>query len=155
MARRRGDAGQAAGDELHGTLLRPRTLRLQDTCKDQINLEATAGAPGRHPRPHRPTPARPGRRCLGTGTRRRRRERLEEAMRMADKTSGPAGAAGRAPAADQPAAIRNVVLVGHTGAGKTTLVESLLVATGTITWAGRVEDGTTVTDFDEAEHRQQ
>jgi len=76
-------------------------------------------------------------------------------MRMADKTSGPAGAAGRAPAADQPAAIRNVVLVGHTGAGKTTLVESLLVATGTITRAGRVEDGTTVTDFDEAEQRQQ
>jgi elongation factor G len=74
---------------------------------------------------------------------------------MADKTSGPAGAAGRAPAADQPAAIRNVVLVGHTGAGKTTLVESLLVATGTITRAGRVEDGTTVTDFDEAEQRQQ
>jgi elongation factor G len=76
-------------------------------------------------------------------------------MRMADKTSGAAGAAGRAPAADQPAAIRNVVLVGHTGAGKTTLVESLLVATGTITRAGRVEDGTTVTDFDESEHRQQ
>jgi elongation factor G len=74
---------------------------------------------------------------------------------MADKTSNPAGAAGRAPAADQPAAIRNVVLVGHTGAGKTTLVESLLVATGTITRAGRVEDGTTVTDFDESEHRQQ
>jgi elongation factor G len=76
-------------------------------------------------------------------------------MRMADRTSGAAGAAGRAPAADQPDAIRNVVLVGHTGAGKTTLVESLLVATGTITRAGRVEDGTTVTDFDESEHRQQ
>jgi elongation factor G len=76
-------------------------------------------------------------------------------MRMAERSSGAAGAAGRAPAADQPAAIRNVVLVGHTGAGKTTLVESLLVATGTITRAGRVEDGTTVTDFDESEHRQQ
>jgi elongation factor G len=73
---------------------------------------------------------------------------------MADKP-GPAGAAGRAPAADQPGAIRNVVLVGHTGAGKTTLVESLLVATGAINRAGRVEDGTTVSDFDEAEVRQQ
>jgi elongation factor G len=48
-----------------------------------------------------------------------------------------------------------VVLVGHTGAGKTTLVEALLVATGTINRAGRVEDGTTVSDFDEAELRQQ
>jgi elongation factor G len=57
--------------------------------------------------------------------------------------------------ADQPAGLRNVVLVGHTGAGKTTLVEALLVATGTIQRAGRVEDGTTVSDFDEAEQRQQ
>jgi elongation factor G len=57
--------------------------------------------------------------------------------------------------ADQPASIRNVVLVGHSGAGKTTLVEALLAATGTIPRAGRVEDGTTVSDFDEAEARQQ
>ena len=47
------------------------------------------------------------------------------------------------------------MLVGHSGAGKTTLVEALLVATGTIPRAGRVEDGTTVSDFDEAELRQQ
>ncbi|HVV76041.1 MAG TPA: elongation factor G-like protein EF-G2 [Mycobacteriales bacterium] len=73
---------------------------------------------------------------------------------MADKTS-PSGAAGRAPSADEPGRIRNVVLVGHSGSGKTTLVEALLVATGTIPRAGRVEDGTTVSDFDEAEIRQQ
>ncbi len=75
---------------------------------------------------------------------------------MADKaSSGSTAAAGRAPVADQPANIRNVVLVGHSGAGKTTLVEALLVATGTIPRAGRVEDGTTVTDFEDAELRQQ
>ena len=66
-----------------------------------------------------------------------------------------AGAAGAAPTADQPGSVRNVVLVGHSGAGKTSLVEALLVATGTIPRAGRVEEGTTVSDFDEAEQRQQ
>ncbi len=70
---------------------------------------------------------------------------------MADKGAAP----GTPPVADRPADIRNVVLVGHSGAGKTTLVEALLVHTGTIARAGRVEDGTTVSDFDDAEHRQQ
>ena len=53
-----------------------------------------------------------------------------------------------------PGNVRNVVLVGHSGSGKTTLVEALLVATGAISRAGRVEEGTTVTDFDDAEIRQ-
>ena len=75
---------------------------------------------------------------------------------MAQNThQSSAGAAGAAPTADQPGSVRNVVLVGHSGSGKTTLVEALLAATGTISRAGRVEEGTTVSDFDEAEHRQQ
>jgi len=75
---------------------------------------------------------------------------------MADKgTAHGGGAAGRAPVADRPSKIRNVVLVGHSGSGKTTLVESLALATGAITRAGRVQDGTTVSDHDDIEHRQQ
>jgi elongation factor G len=47
--------------------------------------------------------------------------------------------------------LRNVAFVGHSGAGKTQLVSSLLFAAGAVNRIGRVDDGTTVTDYDEEE----
>src|SRR5688572_12322018 len=44
--------------------------------------------------------------------------------------------------------IRNVAIVGHNDTGKTTLVSQLLFNAGANTRMGRIEDGTTVTDFD-------
>jgi elongation factor G len=47
--------------------------------------------------------------------------------------------------------IRNVALVGHSGSGKTQLASAILVDSGMVNRFGKVDDGTTVTDFDEEE----
>jgi elongation factor G len=47
--------------------------------------------------------------------------------------------------------IRNVAVVGHGHAGKTSLVSALLFTSGATQRLGRVDDGTTVTDYDEEE----
>ena len=53
------------------------------------------------------------------------------------------------------AKIRNVGFVGHGGVGKTSLVEALLFSAGAINRLGRVEDGTTTTDYDADEIKRQ
>uniref|UniRef100_A0A7C4KYJ0 Elongation factor G n=1 Tax=Bellilinea caldifistulae TaxID=360411 RepID=A0A7C4KYJ0_9CHLR len=49
--------------------------------------------------------------------------------------------------------IRNIALASHSSAGKTMLAEAMLHLTGATTRLGRVEDGTTISDFDEEEIR--
>ena len=49
--------------------------------------------------------------------------------------------------------IRNIALLGHGSEGKTTLTEAMLFAAGMIDRQGKVEAGTTVTDFDAEENK--
>lgn len=47
--------------------------------------------------------------------------------------------------------IRNVVLLGHGGCGKTSLVEAMAYASGLTTRIGKVADGNTISDYDKEE----
>ena len=49
--------------------------------------------------------------------------------------------------------IRNIVLLSHSGAGKTILAEAMLHTSGATTRLGRVEDGTAASDFEPEEHK--
>ena len=51
--------------------------------------------------------------------------------------------------------IRNIVLVGHGGAGKTSLAEAMLFRAGATTRVGKINEGNTITDFDEEEIRRE
>jgi elongation factor G len=49
--------------------------------------------------------------------------------------------------------IRNLALVGHGAAGKTTLADAMLFKAGAVTRRGSVDDGTSVSDYDDEEHK--
>ena len=49
--------------------------------------------------------------------------------------------------------IRNVVLLGHGGSGKTSLVEAMAYVSGAISRMGKVTDGNTISDFDKEEQK--
>ena len=57
--------------------------------------------------------------------------------------------------AQESGKIRNVAVVGHRGTGKTSLVEALLFQSGAVNRLGTVEQGTTVSDWDDDEQRRQ
>jgi elongation factor G len=58
-------------------------------------------------------------------------------------------------AVTEPGKIRNIAVAGHRGVGKTSLVEAMLFQAGKTTRLGSIEQGTTVADWDDDEHKRQ
>ena len=56
-------------------------------------------------------------------------------------------------AAVEPGKIRNVAVVGHRGTGKTSLVEAMLFQSGQVNRLGTIDAASTVSDWDDEEHR--
>lgn len=50
--------------------------------------------------------------------------------------------------------LRNIGLMGHSGTGKTSLVEAILYYSNIIDRLGNIEDGTTTLDYDEEEKKE-
>ncbi|WP_028267384.1 elongation factor G-like protein EF-G2 [Arthrobacter sp. MA-N2] len=82
----------------------------------------------------------------GSGSATKGANRTNPDLRRADPSSA---------AAARPENIRNVVLIGRSGAGKTMLLESLLYATGVVTRMGSIVEGTTVSDSEATAIHQQ
>ncbi|MDQ0239015.1 elongation factor G-like protein EF-G2 [Arthrobacter bambusae] len=82
----------------------------------------------------------------GPGSATKGSNRTNPDLRRADPSSAPA---------DRPEKIRNVVLIGRSGAGKTMLLESLLYAAGVVNRMGSIVDGTTVSDSEATAIHQQ
>ncbi|MCZ9883607.1 elongation factor G-like protein EF-G2 [Arthrobacter sp. B2a2-09] len=82
----------------------------------------------------------------GSGSATKGSNRTNPDLRRADPSSVPA---------DRPENIRNVVLIGRSGAGKTMLLESVLYAAGVVSRMGSIVDGTTVSDSEATAIHQQ
>ncbi len=49
--------------------------------------------------------------------------------------------------------LRNIGIIGHSGSGKTSLVEAILYSTNTVDRLGNIEEGNTVSDYDTEEKK--